>query len=199
MPPWHGTGRAYVNRAAGAPADGPPRRPGLVLDAGFTVPRLRVPRTSSATRHGATHRVARDLAVQRVAFVDGTGADAPERPSGDRQWRDQLIQSHDARSIGKATGTPCGTVRCKVALLIESGWLCTATHTRGFSTHVRRLLVYRQIHRAMRRAAIASYVAAGVVARACPEPNSMTSAWMARRVGSEAVRCRKRSAWCITP
>ena len=100
------------------------------LIAGFTVPLLR---TLYHQFDGdmAQIIVLGEISLRNVSqFFDKGGADTPEKLLDDRQRRDQLMQSCNALSISEATGIPRETVRRKVALLIDKGWLYRDTHQR---------------------------------------------------------------------
>ena len=56
-------------------------------------------------------------------FFRKGGADVPEKLLDDVERRGKLLQSCNVLSISEATGIPRETVRRKVALLIEKGWL----------------------------------------------------------------------------
>ncbi len=100
------------------------------LIAGFTVPLLR---TLYHQFDGdlAQVIVLGEISLRNVSqFFDKGGADAPEKLLDDRDRRGQLMQSCNALSISEATGIPRETVRRKVALLIDKGWLQRDAHQR---------------------------------------------------------------------
>lgn len=100
------------------------------LIASFTVPLLR---TLYHQFDGdlAQVIVLGEISLRNVSqFFDKGGAETPEKLLDDRQRRDQLMQSCNALSISEATGIPRETVRRKVALLIDKGWLYRDPHQR---------------------------------------------------------------------
>ncbi len=100
------------------------------LIAGFTVPLLR---TLYHQFDGdlAQVIVLGEISLRNVSqFFDKGGADTPEKLLDDRDRREQLMQSCNALSISEATGIPRETVRRKVTLLIDKGWLHRDAHQR---------------------------------------------------------------------
>lgn len=65
-----------------------------------------------------------EISMRNVSqFFRKGGARTPEHLLDDVARREQLMQACNVLSISEATGIPRETVRRKVALLIEKGWL----------------------------------------------------------------------------
>lgn len=65
-----------------------------------------------------------EIAMRNVSqFFRKGGADVPEKLLDDQERRRKLMQPCNVLSISEATGIPRETVRRKVALLIDKGWL----------------------------------------------------------------------------
>lgn len=65
-----------------------------------------------------------EIAMRNVSqFFRKGGSDVPEKLLEDQERRRKLLQPCNVLSISEATGIPRETVRRKVAVLIDKGWL----------------------------------------------------------------------------